>query len=241
MAQRNADIARAVERQMRNWEIARSQHLEKHPPTGAPIVADFVTVSRMVGSGGGSVARALGKRLGWPVFDRDVLQHMAGDEGWRKELYERLDERDVGWIEEILRWVLLGDRGSQGYVRQLTETMLALARQGSAIFLGRGAEMILPPDAGLRVRIIAPPDQCIAHLAQRQGLSDADARAEFDRIQTQRDEYMRTYFQVKPGGAPQHDVVLSMRNFDVDAAVDVILAARAARRAPASPDPAALL
>ena len=219
------DTARTVERQMRNWELARSQHLTQMHAPQRPPVAHFVTVSRMVGASGTEVATAVGARLGWPVFDKQILIAMAGDDEVRTRLYQQLDERDTSWMEEALRWLLQGEHGKHEFFRRLSETVLALARQGPAVFLGRGAEMILPRQYGLRVRLIAPREWCVEQVVQRLGHTPEAAVEYFDRVQHERDEYMRTHFHVRPGGPPRHDLVINRAQFTLDATVELIVAA----------------
>ena len=88
-------VASAVERQMRNWEIARQQQHET-PAEKDTEVQPFLCVSRSVGSGGEDVAARLAELTQWPLFDREVLLFMAEDDGVRKRLYETMDERDIG-------------------------------------------------------------------------------------------------------------------------------------------------
>jgi cytidylate kinase len=225
------DVARTVERQMRNWELARAQHLPLIGAPKRPPVAHFVTISRMVGVGGTEVGIAVGVRLGWPVFDKELLTAMAGDDQVRARLYERLDERDTSWMEEALRWLLQGGHGKHAFFRRLSETMLALTRQGPAVFLGRGAEMILPREYGLRVRLIAPREWCVQQLVQTLSRTRETAEAEFDRVQHERDEYMRTHFHTHPGGPPRHDLIINRAAFSVDATVELIVTALRLRQA----------
>ncbi len=150
-----SEVAKIVEKQMRNWELSRAQRVPPQPYAPPCDVCDFVCISRAVGSGGSQVATLLGEQLGWPMFDREILQVMARDDKVRTRLFEHLDERDVGWLEDAVRWLIRGASRPEDYFHRLTETILALARQGRAVFLGRGADLILPRDRGLRVRIIA--------------------------------------------------------------------------------------
>ncbi len=223
------ELAKVVERQMRNWELARTQKVAPAAGKPAPEVADFVAVSRLVGSGGGAVARALAARLGWPVFDREILQSMAGDDAVRKRLYEHMDERDTSWIEEALRWILHGKMPRHDYFHRLSEAVLAIARQGPAVFLGRGADLILPATRGLRVRIIAPREQCVRNVAARAQCSPERAEDEINRIQGDREEYIRNQFGVSAGDPARHDLIISLRNYSVDDAVAVIIAAMRVR------------
>jgi cytidylate kinase len=219
------DIAHIVERQMRNWELARSQHVQPAQPQSADHVSDFITVSRMVGAGGTDIACALGERLRWPVFDREILQVMAGDDAVRAKLYERMSAADMSWVEETLRWLLQGETERKDYFRRLSETVLALARQGPAVFLGRGADLLLPRGQGLRVRVVASLEFCGRNYAQRHSLTPALGMAEVERIQSQRREFISRHYHTQPTDPGRFDLVLNAERLGVPVAVELALAA----------------
>ncbi|HNQ24088.1 MAG TPA: cytidylate kinase-like family protein [Phycisphaerae bacterium] len=219
-------LAKLVERQMRNWEIARAQRPDV-PTTERPAVQDFIAVSRTVGSGGAEVASQLAERLGWPLFDREILQAMAGDDRIRHHLYEVMDERDLTWFEATARGLNLSEVSANDYFRRLTETVLSLARQSRAIFLGRGIDLILPRDRGLRVRVTAPRRQRLALLSQRLGLSPQETESELERITLEREDFIRRRFGVEANDPVRHDFVVNLERLTVHDAVELIL--RAAR------------
>jgi len=214
---------RLVEKQMRNWELARAQLTKPQPDVPPPSVADFVAISRSVASGGSQVATLLGERLRWPVFDREILQAMAGDDRVRARLYEHLDERDQSWLEQALRWVIGGELPKDDYLYRLTETVLALARQGHAVFLGRGADLILPPEHGLRVRITASAARRAAELARRRGITVPLAMAELERIDRERAEFRRRHFGKSANDPACYDLTISLDRFTVQEAVELIV------------------
>ena len=216
------DIARLIEKQMRNWELSRSQQPAAAQAPPAQQVEDFVTVSRMVGAGGRQVAAELGERLQWPVFDKEILQTMAGDDHVRTRLYEALDERDIGWLEHTLRWLVEGGFDKGHYFHRLGETVLALARRGHAVFLGRGADLFLPRERGLRVELIAPPEYCAKRIAERDKISEALARAEVDRIQQDRMDFLRSHFGKSCERPTRHDLILNTAYITVPHAVELI-------------------
>ncbi|MBP7747225.1 MAG: cytidylate kinase-like family protein [Phycisphaerae bacterium] len=218
------DIAKIVERQMRNWELAHGQRIPA-PDAGAHAVQHFVAISRTLGSGGSQVAALLGERLHWPVFDRQILQAMAGDDQMRTRLYEHLDERDTSWIEDTLRWLIAGDLRKDDYFYRLTEAVLALARRGHGIFLGRGADLILPREYGLRVRITAGLDQRTARFALQSNIPEHMARAEIERVDRERADFRRRHFGADANDDTRHDLVLNMDRFTPPQAVEMILAA----------------
>ncbi len=217
-----SDLAKIVERQMRNWELARAQRLEVQPEAEDADVMDFVAISRSVGSGGGAVAAALGEKLNWPVFDREILQAMAGDDQIRARLYEQMDERDTTWLESSLRWLIQGEFRKEDYYHRLSETMLALARRGPAVFLGRAADLILPASRGLRVRITASEERRGEELAGRLNVTPALARAEVERIDRERAEFRRNRYGKSANAMERFDLMVNMDAFTVDQAVELI-------------------
>ncbi|MGD8453772.1 MAG: cytidylate kinase-like family protein [Phycisphaerae bacterium] len=223
------DVAKAVERQMRYWELARSQQHEPRAATADHEVQDFVSISRMVGAGGGALTEKLSQRLSWPVFDREILQAMAGDDRVRARLYEDLDERDLGWIESTLRWLMGGEFRREEYFPRLSETVLALARQGNAVFLGRGADMMLPRERGLRVYLVAPPEVRARRFAERTGVSTALAMAEVERIQQERTDFLRHHFGKRAGELTRHDVVVNTDRFPIAETMELVCQALRAR------------
>ena len=220
----HSELAKIVEKQMRNWELARAQRLQPRPDQPAPEVVPFVAISRALGSGGGHVAALLGDRLHWPVFDREILQAMAGDDQVRTQLYARLDERDVSWLEATARWLIQGEFRKEDYFHRLTESVLALARQGHAVFLGRGADLILPRDRGLRVRITATLDRLAETFAARNNITPALALAEVEQADRERTEFRRHHFGPTANDVCRHDLVVVLDRFTPEQAVELIVA-----------------
>ena len=223
---RNPAIGKLVEKQLRNWEIARSQRPVQPQPRQAE-VEDFIAGSRAVGAGGAAgsqVANTLGTRLGWPVFNKEILHAMAADDPTRERLYASLDERDVSWLEESLRSLMEAPFKKNVYFHRLTTTVLALARQGPAIFRGRAADLILPQDRGFRVRLTASRESCINSYAEHHGLDLERARIEVERIETERAEFVRRHFGIDAAEQSRHDLIINLDRFSADQAVDLVLA-----------------
>ena len=220
---RDSNTAKLVEKQMRNWEITRQQRLEVEEGPRDEEVADFVTISQAVGSTGEEVARKLAERLGWPLFDKEILQHMAGDDQVRTRLYEKMDERDTNWLEHMIRNLLQGEYRKEDYSYRLSEAVLALARQGPAVFLGRGADFILPQDRGLRVRLLAPDDFRIAAYAQREQCDEEAARKEIARVEREREDFFRRCFGKLRADPTRFDLMINLGRMSHDEAIEVIL------------------
>jgi hypothetical protein len=223
--------ARAFERQMSNWELARLQRLGKTETKRLP-VEDFVTISREVGVQGEEIAQALSTKLGWPVFGKNLLEAMAGDDALRHQIYSSMDERDMAWWEETLRSLLDQQFTLNDYFHRLCETVFSLTTQSSCIFVGRGCDLILPSELGFRVRLVASLDQRLERLSTEKGLSPEGAERELKRIERERGEFLRHHFRVAPEDPTRHDLTINLERTTVDQAVDTILAAREIRIGP---------
>lgn len=217
------EINRLIERQLRNWELARQQRLAEPAPRDPRRVEPFVAISREVGCDAPELVQRLGEKLGWPVFDKELLAAMAGDDQVRRKLYERMDERDASWLESVLKALIRGDFSRNDYFSRLSETVLALARQGSAVFLGRGCHHILPAGYGLCVRLVAPLEKRIAAWSRRFGLDAKAARAQVEKITHERDEYLRRHFLGEPTDPSAFDLVINVDRFSPDQTLELLL------------------
>jgi hypothetical protein len=53
----------------------------------------IINIGRQFGGGGLGVAHELGRKLGIPVYDKELIQKAAQDSGFSKELFEERDEK----------------------------------------------------------------------------------------------------------------------------------------------------
>src|SRR5437879_1340240 len=101
MYQRNSSdrIPDALVRATRHWETRHEAGLS----TDAPQTPRFtIAVSRETGSQGTALARAIGERLGWVVYDHELVERIAQDMQVRASLLDSVDERRVSWLQECL-------------------------------------------------------------------------------------------------------------------------------------------
>jgi cytidylate kinase len=217
-------LSRAVEKQLRRWEIASAQH--PLTTSGTPReTLEFIALSNAVGAGGDELAAALGHRLNWPIFDREILQAMADNDDVRVRLYHSMDERDLGWFEETFRSLMQQEFRKNDYFHRLTETILFLARRGPAIFLGRGVDLILSGNQGLRVKVTASHQRRVENFAKRMNTTLNQASAEIERIEQDRRDFFQKHFHADADDCTRFDLVINVERFATEQAVELILAA----------------
>lgn len=218
-----------VERWMRFQEIL--ERIAAEPTTPQSVSAQlgpYVALSREAGSGGADIGRLLAERLGWAHYDRELVEEIAERLHVAPRFVELLDEARTDWFRDAL--LELVDKRlvhQDTYVRRLGRLMLLAAWEGEAVFVGRGAHLLLPPDNGLLVRVVASRAFRMSRLAERDGLELEDAAHKMDDLDEARATYLRRNFrQVEDVG---FDLVLDASRLGVEGAVDVIVAGLRAR------------
>jgi cytidylate kinase len=212
--------AETVNRVIFPWSILAPDRLK--PQT----VTSFFTIalSREAGTGGTEVAHEVGTRLGWPVYDHELMERIALDAGIRASLLESVDEHRESWLKEAFEGLFGVPYVSEpAYVHQLVKTVRALGAHGECVIVGRGAAFILPVDSTLRVRLVAPSWHRIATLSQRLGIDQAKAKEKILALDKERTGFVREYFQHDPRNPHYYDLVLNTARFSVAECSELIV------------------
>lgn len=154
-----------------------------------------IALSRESGARGSSTAREVGKRLGWTVYDRELLERIAQELNLRTSLLESVDEKQVTWLQEcVLAFASVPSVSGSTYLRHLVPTVLSLAALGECVIVGRGAAQILPVATTLRVRLVAPLEWRIAAMSKKLGVSREEAARTVERIDRERVRFVKDSF-----------------------------------------------
>lgn len=218
-----------VERQVGLWNATtRRRPLEGDEENGSveEAIAPYIAISRQLGAGGNELARVLAKHLHHDLWDREIVDAIAERANVRvaavKSLGETWYNRAHDWIAGTIdkRFLACDD-----YVRHLVEVVTALATHGPSIFLGRGVGFFLPPERGLRVRVVAPIEQRIHYMVERHGYSTNEAAKLVAQSDTSKKSFIRTYFRVDPSDPLSHDLCLNFGTLTIEQAVEICLVA----------------
>jgi cytidylate kinase len=205
--------------------IGRSTLISQHEPAPPPVVPVTIALSRESGAPGTSVARAVGARLGWDVYDHELLQSMARDMGRSVHLLEAIDERRQSWLRGwVEAWGGVPQVSESWYVRHLVESILRLGTKGHCVIVGRGATVILPAETTLRVRLTARREDRIAVIAQRYHLDDQAGERKMDEIDRERVEFVRKHFHKDLTDPQLYDAILNASRWSVADCAETIAA-----------------
>jgi cytidylate kinase len=226
-------MGEAMARARRHWHRELKGHSETAPaPAAPPSPAFTVAISREAGTSCSAIARQLGERLGWPVYDRELVQRIAQDLGLKASLLESVDEKRMSWLRGFLDSFAAKQAVSEGaYTYQLVKVLLSLAAHGNCVIVGRGAAQVLPAETTLRVRLVAPLPERIATVQQRFGVTREEAAQRVQATDRDRNRFIRDNFHKDPADAAGFDLVLNVARFSVDDCVDLIEQGLSRRRA----------
>jgi cytidylate kinase len=191
-----------------------------------------IAVSREAGARGGTVSRRVGRKLGWMVYNQELLEYIAQEGTFRQELIANLGPAAAAWAEEQLEALLRRQGLSQHPpVVELARTMLALAAQGEVVLLGRGAGCVLPPASTLNVRVLAPRADRVAYMSQWLRLTPEEAAEQVRLRDTRRAEFITTHFRRQPADSHQYDLLLNSSLLGEDLCAELIAQAARAKLA----------
>jgi cytidylate kinase len=228
------DVEEYVKRQIAVFQANeflenRLENRERRPGRGKEgdlFYGPYLLISREKGAGGNTVARLVGKRLGWQVFNNEIVDEIAQKAHVRRQLIESLDERDQTTIQDIVGQLLNPQEiGTSGYLGYLKQVVLTLGHQGDVIIVGHGAQYILPSQFGLNVRMIAPVEARVRRLADKAHLSLGAARIEIERIDHERVKAVHRLFGRNVTDPLSHDLTINTGAMNAEAAAEVIITA----------------
>ena len=189
----------------------------------------IITIGRQFGSGGKAVADALGKKLGLPVYDNELISKAAQDSGFSAELFVQRDERK--------RFLSLSSIFSGNYQSETEnymsdsdlfsmqcETIRKIAEQGSAIIVGRCSDYILRElDYVIDVFLTSPAEVRASRVAERTGIDYEKALVMIEKRDKSRAEYYNYYTFGDWGVASTYDLCLDSSILGIEGTADFII------------------
>lgn len=167
-----------------------------------------ITISHLYGSGGSRVAQELGRRLGFSVWDKEIVRQISARYELAESVVESKDERVDSFIERMV-----GIFGASGFeavyqvpvplwlndaqlVRMTRAIIEQAAEKGQAIIVGRGGECILANRSDvLQVFISASLEVRIKRVMAWEGLDRAKAESRIAGMDKLRHDYARTFYR----------------------------------------------
>jgi cytidylate kinase len=224
----DARIAAFAEGQMRTWgrlqETATRAANREGPDRALAQAAKFVTISREAGAAGATIARLVGERLGWKVYDGNLLDQVAQRYNEPRLMLDLVDETQSNWVYDVLgTWMDRQIIPHEKYAVQVGRVIHILGRAGSAVFVGRGAQFVLPRSQTFAVRIVAPEAFRVQRVRERHNVALQEALDAIRRTDRGRREFIRRFFHQDINDPHLYDLVVNAERLGPAGAADEIV------------------
>ncbi|MBP5168735.1 MAG: cytidylate kinase-like family protein [Oscillospiraceae bacterium] len=201
-----------------------------------------ITISREVGSGGGSVARKLAEKLNVNYVNKELMQALQEKFNLTPGAIEHLKSTKKNWFTDLFEQVAPSPKatvkvGGYTYSRDVPEAvniqdiyeaeveiLNAIADEGSCVIAGRSAFFVLKDRPNkVDVFITASKEARIKRIMEKQGLSREDAIDLIKTIDEGRENYVKRYTNLSRYDMRNYDLLLDMDYLTEDEAVAKIL------------------
>ena len=188
----------------------------------------IINIGRQFGSGGLLVARALGEKLGIPVYDQELIEKAAEESGFSRDLFARSDERRSilslsGYFETGRFGQADNYLGDNQLFSLQSHVIRTIAESGPAIFIGRCSDYVLRDMDCLDVFIPSPKEVRVRRVAQRMGISPEDAASLIRKKDRTRENYYNYYTFGHWGVASNYDLCVDSSVLGIDGTAEMII------------------
>jgi cytidylate kinase len=210
-----------VDEQIARWRVEQQERQQS--PAGERPRPAAIAISHAIGSFGVGTGQFAGAMLGIPVFDRQVLEHVAKSARVQLETVRTLDERAQSFVDDHL-CALFRERGfdQSEYMRLLARAVAALWAHGPAVFVGHGSVHLIPRGHTLTVRTVAPQDVRVRRVAKAYQLTFREALRKVKETDRERAAFHRRLFQADVQGPYHYDLVLNTVGLSVLGAARIV-------------------
>ena len=199
---------------IKEWE-QKKQELKVRKDVKEIKLHPFLTIARDFGCREEEIIPGLEKSLGWKVYGRNMLDHLARREQLSRSFIETLDEHRQNLIENWINFLIhSGSIMQHDYVVKISRLIKVIVAQENAIFLGRGINYILEDKReGLRVRLTAPLTQRIKNISQLRNISEKEAEELIIKTDQERRNFIKQNFKRDFDSCEGYDLVFNTINF----------------------------
>ena len=166
-------------------------------------VRPSITISRMCGAGGRTVASQLAEYLqsrhpagrAWTIFDKKLIEMVLEEHHLSKRIAEFLPEGHKSLVAEMIEKMRGLHPPTSTLVEQTAETIWQLAAGGHVILVGRAANLITERlDNVFHVRLVGSLEKRIRQVEQVYEMGRNDARKFVQAQDADKRRYMQEYF-----------------------------------------------
>jgi len=190
-----------------------------------------ITISREFGSGGRLIGQKLAEKLGVPLYDKTILDRIAEENGFSREMMEEAEKKALhGFLYSLSSAFGTGETGPESlslnerfFLAQF-DTIRKVAEEGSCVIVGRCADYILRgyPEV-TNVFLYAEEGDKIKRAVEEYGVPEKDVKKIMHDTDKARANYYHYHTGRKWGDPVNYNLCIDTGYIGIDDIVDLIL------------------
>ena len=196
--------------------VSAENENEAKEQTAGTYGKNVIAIGRQFGSGGHDLGKVLAEKLGYDFYDTEIIQMTAGTTGYPPEFVKKNEEIMANSLlyDLVNQMYLNTDRQDEAPKDKIFEAecqvIRNLAKKGNCVIVGRCADYVLRNSGNcLKVFFSAPLVSRIRRVAQRQNISEKEAKAVVQKNEQLRADNYRYYTRRMWGAAGNFDLSLN--------------------------------
>lgn len=215
-------LNKIIEERIKTWEHENPAK-KFFTAKGKPL--PVITISREFGGKGAALAEYMEEKIGFKMWDRDILQAIADKLGSDQKFLESIDENRRETIEDVVVGFMTNVSTNVTYLRTLIQVVKAIEEHGNSVIVGRGANYICENPLSLHVRLVSPLKKRISEYAGKEKISRDQARLLIQKKDEERAEFVQYHFNKDVTNPSDYDLVLNSGTFDLNEMMMIVLEA----------------
>lgn len=196
--------------------VSAENENEAKEQTAGTYGKNVIAIGRQFGSGSHDIGKVLAEKLGYDFYDAEIIQMTAGTTGYTPEFVKKNEEIMTNSLlyDLVNQMYLNTDRQDEAPKDKIFEAecqvVRNLAKKGNCVIVGRCADYVLRNSGNcLKVFFSAPLVSRIRRVAQRQNISEGEAKATVQKNEKLRADNYRYYTHRMWGAAGNFDLSLN--------------------------------
>ncbi|MDD4370080.1 MAG: cytidylate kinase-like family protein [Anaerostipes sp.] len=194
----------------------------------------LICISREYGSGGHEIGKLLSKKLGIPMYDKEIISHVAKEANVSEEFVKEKEGADnYSYI--------FGIPAGHGYMGNVDKNQIMTPKrlfevqsrviqkiaekEGSCIFVGRCADIILQKYPGCHTFFIhSSSEERVKRLVATEGFTEKQAMKEMKKTDNERASYHNYYTKMKWGHPSNYELIINTGRTGLERGANIIVA-----------------
>lgn len=188
-----------------------------------------LAIEREFGSGGREIGIMVAQKAGIPYYDSELIKKAAEAQGVSAGMLEEFDEKYSGSFLHDFASYLNYSQGAVNTVYDLfyglQKTILRLAQESPAVFIGRCSTEILKdrPDV-LRAYIYSSDlKRRLSRIVSTEGITQAEAQALMEKKDRQRKNYFKYWTKKEWSDRRNYDIELNTSSLSSEECAGILL------------------